>query len=158
MEQADGIGAVAQPQGESGHVELLRVAIDAETETEHRLDRDLGALEEGAGDAPDEVGVEALVAGGNRRVDGKDRVAPDLDPCVVELRAARDELAGALGEQERRVALVEVPHSGLEVQRPDRADATDPENQLLVEPHLAAANVEHVATSTLRSRVRDEAC
>ena len=63
---------------------------------------------------------------------------------VVERPARRDELAGALGEQERGVALVEVPDRGIEAQRPQRPDAADAQDELLVEPHLAAADVQDV--------------
>ncbi len=45
-------------------------------------------VEQGAGDAADEVGVEPLVAGRDRRVDREHAVAPDARPGVVE-RGAR---------------------------------------------------------------------
>ena len=54
------------------------------------------------------------------------------------------ELAGPLREQERRVALVEVPDRRREPEGPDRPDAADAEDELLVEAHLAAADVEDV--------------
>ena len=64
-----------------------------------------------------------------------------------------DELAGALREEERRVALVEVPDRRGEPERPDRADAADAEDQLLVEAHLAAPDVEDVGDRPVRGRV-----
>ena len=42
------------------------------------------------------------------------------------------------------MALVEVPRGRLEAERPDRPDAADAEDQLLVQAHLAAADVEDV--------------
>ena len=53
-------------------------------------------------------------------------------------------LARALDEQERRVALVQVPDGGLDAERSQRAHAADPEHELLAEAHLAAAHVEDV--------------
>ena len=102
------------------------------------------AVEQRAGDAPDEVGVEPLVAGRDRRVDREDAVAPDRRPGVLERLAGGDELAGALGEQERRVALVEVPDRRREAEGADRPDAADAQDELLVEAHLAAADVQDV--------------
>ena len=131
----------------------MRIAIDPEPQLEHGLDRDLGTLEQGTGDAPHEVGLEALVARRNRRVDREDRVAADAVPRLVERGALRHELAGALGEQERRVALVQVPDRRFEPERADRAHAADAEDQLLVEAHLAAADVQHVRDRTVRVRV-----
>ena len=64
--------------------------------------------------------------------------------ACVEVFAGGHELAGPLGEQKRGVALVEVPDGRLEPERPDRPDPADPEHQLLVEAHLAAADVEDV--------------
>ena len=58
--------------------------------------------------------------------------------------AGRDVLPGPLREQERRVALVEVPDRRLDAERPQRPDPADAEDELLVEPHLAAADVEDV--------------
>ena len=77
-----------------------------------------------------------------------------LARTVVQARSSAvplgDELAGALGEQERGVALVEVPRRRLEPERPDRPDAADAEDQLLVEPHLAAADVQDVGDRAVR--------
>ena len=115
-----------------------------------RVDRDAAglrpavAVEERPRDAPDEVGGEALVAGRDGGVDREDAVARDPVPGVVEVVAGGDELARPLGEQERRVALVEVPDRRLDAERAQDADAADAEDELLVEPHLAAADVEDV--------------
>ena len=80
MELADGVGATRQAQGEGGHVELRRVAVDAEAELEHLLDRDAAPIEQRPRHATDEVRIEPLVAGRHRRVDGEDAVAADRRP------------------------------------------------------------------------------
>ena len=75
-----------EAQAEGGHVELARVAVDAAPEAEDLVDRDAAragapvALAERPGDAPHEVGVEALVAGRDRRVDREDAGSLDLRP------------------------------------------------------------------------------
>ncbi len=153
VELADRVGPVREPQREGRHVELLRVVVDPKTQLQHGLDRDLGTLEEGTRHPPHEVGLEALVARRNRRVDREDRIAADALPRLVERGALRDELAGALGEQERRVALVQVPDGRLEPECADRANAADAEDQLLVEAHLAAADIQHVRDRAVRVRV-----
>ena len=144
VELADRIRAAGQAQRERGHVEFVGVAVDAETEFEDALDRDAPGIEQRTGDAPDEVGLEPLVAGRDRRVDGEDAVTPDRGPGVVERRFGRHVLAGTFGEQERRVALVEMPDRRGEPQLADRPDAADAEDQLLVEAHLATADVQDV--------------
>ncbi len=63
--------------------------------------------------------------------------------------AGRDQLARPLHEQERRVALVEVPRGGSDAQRPQRPDAADAQHQLLVQPHLAAAHVQDVGDGSV---------
>ena len=70
--------------------------------------------------------------------------APDLLQGLLEGHAGGDQLAGPLHEQERRVALVEVPRGGRDAQRAERPDATDAQHQLLVQAHLAAADVQDV--------------
>ena len=53
-------------------------------------------------------------------------------------------LAGTFGEQECRMALVQMPDRRREPQLADRPDAADAEDQLLVEAHLATADVQDV--------------
>ena len=129
------------------------VAVGAEPEPEDLLDRHATGIEGRSGDAPDEVRLEALVARRHRRVDREDRVAADPGPGVVERGAVGDELAGPLGEEEGRVALVEMPDSGRQAECPDRTYAPDPEDQLLVQAHLAAADVEDVGDRAVFDRV-----
>ena len=133
-----------EAEAERGHVELRRIAVrprpissTRSTGTPPVFGRP-SPSRSAPGDSPDEPGVEALVAGRDRRMDREDAVAADPLEGVVQRDAGRDELAGPLGEQERRVALVEVPGRGLDPERPDRPDAADAQHELLVEPHLAA--------------------
>ena len=131
----------------------VQVVVHADALGEHVLDRQAAGRQHRSGDAPDEVGIEAFVAGRDRGVDGEDAVTPDLGPGVGLRLAGRQVLAGALGQQERGVALVEVPHGRRQAEGADRADAADPEDQLLVQPHLAAADVQDVGDRPVGERV-----
>ena len=71
--------------------------------------------------------------------------------------AGGHQLAGLLDEHERRVALVEVPGRRLDAQGSQRAHAADAQDQLLVQPHLAAAHVQDVGDRPVVSR-RCRAC
>ena len=144
VQVADGVRPAGQAQREGRHVELGLVAVHGQAELEELVDRDPALLEQRSCDAPDEVAVEPLVAGRDRRVDREHAVLPDVVPGVVEGHPRGDVLARTLGQQERRVALVQVPDRGRQAQRPDRADAADAQDELLVEPHLASADVQDV--------------
>ena len=127
-----------------------RVALRPEAQLEDRVDRDAAggrpavAVEERPGDPPDEVRGEALVARGDRRVDREDAVAPDPVPGRLQLVAGGDELPRPLGQQERGVALVQVPDRRLDPEGAQHPHPADAEDELLVETHLAAADVEDV--------------
>ena len=56
----------------------------------------------------DEVERERVVSGRHRRVRREDRASPDFLERVVEARAALDEIANALQDDERRVSFVQV--------------------------------------------------
>ena len=150
VELADRICVVGQAQREARHVEHGRIALRPHAQREHVVDRHaagLGtavALEERSRDPPDEIRLEALIPGRYRRVDREDAVATDLLPGLVELVAGRDEFPGTLREQERRVALVEMPDGRLDSERPKRPDAADAQDELLVQPHLPASDVQDV--------------
>ena len=150
VELAHRVGAVGQAQREGRHVELRAVVVGADPQLEDLVDRHAAPVEQGAGHAPHEVGVEPLVPGGDRRMDREHAVGADRRPGTVQRGPAGHELAGAFGEQERGVALVEVPDRRLEAEGPDRTDAADAEDQLLVEPHLAAADVQDVGDRAVR--------
>ena len=144
VELADGVGAGREAQAEGRHVELASVAVRPQSEIEHALHGHATGVEHRARHAPDEVGVEALVARRHRGVDGERGVALDPVERVAECEPVPDELAGPLGQQECRVPLVQVPDGRRHAERPQRTHATDAEDQLLVEPHLPAADVQDV--------------
>ena len=77
-------------------------------------------------------------------MDGEDRVATDLLQGRLLVRTGGGQLARALDEQERRVALVEVPRRRRDAQRTEQPHAAHAEHHLLVQPHLPAADVELV--------------
>ena len=144
VQLADRIRAVGQAQAEGRHVELAGIAVRAHAQLQDVVDGHATRVEQRAGDAPDELGVEPLVARRDRRVDREHAVAPDPWPRVVQLGAGGDVFARSFGQQERRVALVEMPDRRRQRERPDRPDAADAEDELLVQPHLATADVEDV--------------
>ena len=100
------------------------------------------ALDRGAEVAAHELGVEDLVPGGHGRVRGEDRRRPDLLDRLVAADAGDEQLAHALEHEERGVALVHVEDRRLEPERPQRAHAADPEDELLPQPLLAVAAVQ----------------
>ncbi len=155
MKLADGVGGTSQPQREAGHVELGPIALDPEAQLEDAVDRHAArlrpavAVEQRSGDLADEIGGEPLVPGRHGSVDREDAVVADPAPGLIERRSGRDVLARTLGEQERRVALVQVPDGRFDPECPDRPDAADPEDELLVEAHLPAADVQDVGDRTI---------
>ncbi len=150
VEMAHRVCDPGQAQRERGHVELRAGAVGSAAELEDPVDGHAArvrapiTLEERAGDATDELRVEALVAGRDRGVDREHAVRADAVPGLVEDRALRHGLARPLAQQERRVAFVQVPDRGLDPEPSQRPNAADAEDELLVKPHLAAADVEDV--------------
>ena len=147
MEPAHRVRAGRVAQDEGGHVERrARVVGVTAAEVEQ-----LTGLHAGAGEPPLEgiahqAPLEDLVAGRHGRVNGEDGVAPDPPEGLAgrEAGVGRHQLPGSLDEEERGVALVEVPDGGLDAERPEGTDAANPQDQLLAEPHLAAADIEDV--------------
>ena len=127
------------------------VAVDAAAELEDALHRDAArvraavAVEQRAGDAAHEVGVEALVAGRDGRVDREHAVRADARPRPR--RASRPPPRPPAPA--RRAGTPSGPRSGarpagsMPSLRSARTPPT-PEDELLVEAHLAAADVEDV--------------
>ena len=92
---------------------------------------------------PHEVAVEGLVARGHRGVGGEDRVQGEVGQRVGQAVAAAHPLARALQAEEGHVAFVHVADRRPDVQGAQRAHAADAEHDLLAQPHLAPAHVEH---------------
>ncbi len=75
----------------------------------------------------------------------KTAAAPHARHGLLELDALGHQLAGLLHEQERGVALVEVPGRRRDAQRAQGTHSADAQDELLVEAHLTAPHVEDVA-------------
>ncbi len=144
MKLADGVGAVGLAQRKRGHVELLGIVVRPTSELDQALDIESGVSHEGSRELAHERSVKALVAGRYRRVDREHGVALDLGQCLVHGRAVERQLAHALDDHERGMSFVEVPYAGLDLERAQRTHATHAEHHLLVQTHLAAADVEDV--------------
>ena len=145
VERADAVDEAGVAQDEGGHVELGLVVVHADAHLDDPLEVEPGAVDRGRCDASHHVRGEALVPGRHRRVDREDRMGTHAAHRVLERDARRDELAGLLDEHERGVALVEVPGGWLDPEGAQRTHATDAEDHLLVQAHLAAPHVEDVA-------------
>ena len=78
MQMADRVGTHGQAQREPGHIELGRVVIDAAAQFQDALHVDVRTLHHGRRERPDQVRIEPLVAGRDRRVDGEHGACPDL--------------------------------------------------------------------------------
>jgi hypothetical protein len=80
-------------------------------------------------------------------MDREHRVAADATQCLDRGQPgiACHQLPGALEQEERGMAFVEVPDGRPDPERPQGADAADAEHDLLREPHLAATDVQDVA-------------
>ncbi len=150
------LAALDRSKRHGRHVELAGVPVHAAGQLQDSIHRHAArsltavAVVERPGHTPDQVRVEALVAGGDRRVDGEDAVGADSIQGLVQGHALGDESPRALHQQEGGVALVEVPDRGLDAEGLERPDAARAEHQLLVEAHLAAANVENVGDRPVR--------
>ncbi len=107
----------------------------------------------GCGQPPHEVRREALVAGRDGRVDGEHGRRADRREGVLEGRPGGHQLAHPLHQQERRVALVEVPCRRLDAQGAQGTHAAHAEHDLLVQAHLAPADVQDVRDRTILRRV-----
>ncbi len=164
VQQRDAVGALREPEAHHGHVEHAAVAagvvLGAEAQDPVGGDAGHGALR--AEVLLHQLAREPVDARGHRGVRGEDRAGPgDLERGVEVERGTAvgdGQLADPLEAQEARVALVGVEHLGLGVagepgERPHRAYAADPEQQLLQEPVLGRAAVETVGDLAERRRV-----
>jgi hypothetical protein len=156
------VGPLRQPQAHHRHVEdpglAARVGLGAQGEDAlHRqLRHRVVAAEVGA----DQVGAEPVDAGRHRGVRGEHRRRPHRLERLLEREALRArQLADALQPAEPGVALVGVVDvrdrcPGEPRPQPQRADATDAQQHLLLQPVLAAAAVEPVGDAAGRLVVR----
>ncbi len=105
--------------------------------------RDAELLAQGSEVLFDELGTEAVVAGGDGCVRGEDDLARDLAGGVVEVHALFVH-AGANGFEdcEAAVAFVEVEDAGGDAHGLESAEAADAEEQLLADAGAAVSAVE----------------
>ena len=151
MQAADAVGTGGRTQRERREPEPGLVGQLAEGgELVHRhADRRGGVGEVLCGNV---VG-EDLVAGGNGRVGGEDRIPPDQRERVLERVSGVDQQSQSLELQEDRMALVDVKDGGGDPGRRKCPHAPDAEQQLLADAHHAIAPVEAGRDLTVGGRV-----
>src|SRR5271168_467412 len=140
----DRVGSAGELEAEHGHTELFGVVgwIDA-AEGEELVLREAELLAQGAEVLLDELGAEAVVAGGDWGVGGEDDLAGDLAGGLVEGEAFFDHaIANGLEDCEAAVAFVEVKDSGGDSHGSESAEAADAEEELLADAGAAVAAIE----------------
>ena len=149
VQLGDAVGEARGAQRQRRHPELgiaVRVRGQGGQLLPGHPDRRRERLEVGAR----ELGLEGLVARGDRGVGGEDRRGAGLLEGLGEVQAgALHQRPEPLERQQRRVALVHVEHRGAHAGRGERPDAPHAQQDLLPDPHLAIAAVEGA---------RDRAC
>ena len=138
MQPAHAVRRRGQPDRERGQVEVAVVGPDRE----RLVGLAAHVADPGIEVAAHQLAVEGLVARRHRRVGGEDGGRLHRGERLGQAVARLHPLARALERQERDVALVHVPHGGVDAERAQRAHAADAEHDLLAQPHLAAAHVE----------------
>jgi hypothetical protein len=149
MQPAHPVRRRRQSDREGGHVEVA--VVGAERQRLVRLAAHVA--DPGLEIAPHQLAVEGLVARRHRRVRGEHGGALHRRERLGQAVARLHPLARALERQERDVALVHVPHRGVDPERPQRPHSADPEHDLLAQPHLAPAHVEHAGDRAVRGVV-----
>ena len=151
VELADRVGDPRQPQREAGHVELAPVALDADPELEHGVS--IGTPPVAGRPSPSRSGPATC-----RTRSAANRSLPaGTGVWIVNTLSARtrsnassSDDPGAtysLARSARRNAewpSLRCQTDGVDPERPYRPDPADAEDELLVEPHLPAPDVEDV--------------
>ncbi len=141
----DRAGAV---QGEPRHVEAVALAIAAELE--QRLLVHTEILDEPLEMLDEKLGCEDVVAGRDGRMSREHGIRGDSFEGRPERQTRDRQLAHALEDHERGMALVDVPDGRREAECAQRAHAADAEHGFLLQAQLAAAAVEHVRDVPVR--------
>ena len=152
VQRRDGVGVRRDPQRERREPEH-RVALVRAPDRE-----ELVPLEPHRCDGPGEVALherrlEDLVPGRDGRVRGEDRRGAHMLQCVVARRPRGGQLAQPLEREQGRVPFVQVEDGRRDAQATQRADAADPEDNLLADPVLAVAAVEPIRDAARRRAV-----
>ena len=154
MQPADAVALRREPHRQHRHAEarppahLLARQIHEAVAVQPELRPVVGEV------ALDQLVGEDIVAGGDRRVRGEDAVgrrdlARDLEVDIQPV----DQLAAALQPQERGVALVHVPDTGVNAQRPQRPHAANAQHDLLRDTHLVIAAIQPRGEHAVGGRV-----
>ena len=141
-----------QADGEDGHVEVA--VLGPEGESLLRIAAHLPGPEVEI--APDQAPVEGLVARGHRGVGGEHAVLGHRLQGRRQSVPVAHPLARALEAEEGHVALVHVPDRGMDAEGVEGAHAADPEHDLLAQPHLASAHVEHAGDGPIGGVVQGD--
>src|SRR5262249_4746742 len=142
-ELGDAVRAVGEAEREDRHAEALERVVGVAAEAPELVGREAELAPELAQVLLDELVREAVVARRDRRVRREERAPRGRLPRLLEaLAEARDALADELEAEERRVPLVHVERGRRDAELPQRAEAADPEEELLRDPVLEPARVE----------------
>ncbi len=138
-------------RGERGHVEVAVARRPAELDQGRGIEPDLRAVAREV--AHHHVGGEMVVARGHRGVRGEDGVGCHRLERRARVQALLHVLAHALEHQERRVALVDVPHGGTQAHRAQRPHPAHAEHDLLLDARGAIAPIEPVRGGAILGQV-----
>ena len=126
MQRRNCIGAPRKLQPQHSHAELFPIVGGIFAAEAHKvLLRDAQLIAQRSQVLLDEVGIEPVVAGGHRRMRGKDYFAGNLAGGMVEVQALFfHAIANGLKDREAAVSLVQVENAGRDAHGLERAEST----------------------------------
>ena len=141
---ADGIAIAGESKGEDGHAKIFVVGIGIlAAEREEIAAADAEAVIEGGEVVIHEAGGKIVVSCRYGRVGGKDQTERGEDAGFGERELLRlHERANAFEVKECRVALVHVVDGRAQAESGECADATDAEQNFLLDAHIEIAAIE----------------
>ena len=101
----------------------------------------------------DQAAIETIVARRHRRMGGEHGIRGDRLQGGGKLQTLRNQLAAALDDLKRGMALVDMPHAGRKAQRPLGAHPADAEHDLLTDALDLAASIELIGDGAVLARV-----
>jgi hypothetical protein len=149
MQRGNRIGAARELQAEHGHAEtFVAVGILASQRHEGFLGK-TESLAQRPEVLFDQIGVEAIVAGGHGSVGGENHFPGNARHGLIEADALFfHALANRFEHRKSAVSFVQVKNAGRDAQRFQSAQAADAQKQFLMHAHAAVASVQtrgHVA-------------